>query len=155
MRSFSQSNATVGPNHSVTIILLILLTQLSICSAQSLSLSDYTWEGRTFNKETAIGSPYDSLVQLNQFTWNDDTTGRKEFFEKLADLYPVGLSMERIVDKNRVVYRFVIRESRGGFSILEKAQSPNYMEIYFKNGMAVHEIRFYKQLVPFFRDSYD
>lgn len=143
-------------NHRLRAILLVVfMLQLSICVGQSLNLNDFTWEGRTFSKLNSVGSPYDSLVQINGFTWKDDADAQRKFFDQVAKVYMDEFNMERLIEQNRVVCRFIIRNNQGEISILEKAQFPNYMEFYLKNGMAVHEIRFYKLLVPFFRDSYD
>lgn len=111
------------------------------------------WGESLAGKKYASKSPLDSLAEVWTFNWQSANSEEKtKFKEELENLYPNPISVERVIDGNKSITRYIVNESDELPVILEKIQHSGCLIFFFKNGIPENEMKFYKTVTKYYID---
>lgn len=139
------------------IIVMTVMINCLIYTVDSLAQIDSPdkWQGELYDL-TAHQGPFDS-VRINVFDlplrWKDiDANKTERFLSSLTNIYDSsGLSVERILTEDYLIHRYIVGQT-SGFTVLEKHSYSTGIILYFKNGIAEPEMKFYKLLTAYYEE---
>ncbi len=118
--------------------------------------NDVYWKGRSYNLTTDL-SPFDS-IRINSFQlplrWHDaDKSNIQNFLTSLpTTYYGSRLFVERILTEEYIIQRYIVVSDSLEITVLEKYSYGNGIILYFKNGLAEPEMKFYKLLTSYYKE---
>lgn len=128
---------------------IILFSFLILADFTFAQTEESLWQGKKY----ASKSPLDSLAEVWTFNWQSANSEEKtKFKEELENLYPNPISVERVIDGNKSITRYIVNESDELPVILEKIQHSGCLIFFFKNGIPENEMKFYKTVTKYYID---
>lgn len=131
-------------------VLPMLVFSSVVCAQTQARTID--WQGKRYDLATNL-SPYDSARTVTDIPIRLGGISREQlevFQSALLKLYS-GVTVERVATTSGFIQRYIITE-RNKAMILEKESAAMGMVLYFKDGMAVTEMKFYKLLTAYYEE---